>query len=106
MFIQIRQKKVSEMVKELADRIIPGVTLRQVIPLIGGTAIFCMMYFNLKSTTKQALEQSLQNNATLQVILNNQKEADRVNNVRLTGIELDQREFKIRLSILENSTKN
>ncbi len=103
MFIQVHERKITDMVKEITDRVIPGVTIKQVITIISATAIFCLMYFNLRQTTKQALEQSLQNSKTLDVILGNQKEAEKINSLRMANIELDQREAKIRLGILERT---
>ncbi len=90
-------------IKEITDRIIPGVTWKQIAAIVGFVAVACLGYFNIRQTGKNAYEQSIQNSKTLETILNNQKENDRINTLRLGNIELDQREFRIRLTILEKA---
>lgn len=89
--------------KDIQDTPIKGsLTIKQVVAFAGAVIAIAGLYFSMISQIKRAMEVSQGNQDILKEIQNDRKEADRVNNIRLTNIELDQREAKIRLTQLEN----
>jgi hypothetical protein len=89
--------------KEIADQPLKGVvTIKQVIAFATGVAFIVGFYFSMIGQIKRAMEVSQGNQDILKEIQNDRQESERVNNIRLTNIELDQREAKIRLTQLEN----
>lgn len=87
--------------KELTSRTIPGITWKQVVAFSISLATVIILYLRLESLAKSAYEQSLQNGRVLKEMQDERKELVRINDAKIVGIELQQREFEIRLQLLE-----
>jgi hypothetical protein len=85
----------------LNERTIPGITWKQVVAFVIVIVTGVGVYFSVREMAKKAYEQSVENGRVLNEIQSDRKESERLNNIRLTNIELDQREAKIRLTNLE-----
>ena len=95
-----------EINKPLEERTIPGVTVKQLWKLgVAIVAILSFVFVMLKRIS-DAESVSQDNNAILKEMQQERKESERINNIRLTNIELDQREAKIRLTNLESKMSN
>jgi len=90
---------------EIQHTPIKGLTLGGLWKAAGIVAFAAWVYFSLVGRINDAQRVSQDNNGILREMQSDRKEYDRVNNIRLTNIELDQREAKIRLTTIENQIK-
>jgi hypothetical protein len=100
--------KKTKAVIPLTDRVIPGITWKVIITVITATAAVVIMYFSIISKINNGSGQSKLNFDLLTEMKADKKqeeidkkESDRILNIRLADIELNQRETKIRLTNLE-----
>lgn len=109
----LKFKAMVDKIVELADRELRGVTGRQIIAFASAIIIACTMYFTMMGKIGRAAEKSTENGDALKELITSKnesekdkKEVDRLLNIRLTAIELEQREFKVRLDVLESKSKD
>lgn len=89
----------------LINRPIPGVTWRVIALIILAVGTVVLLYTRLEYLTHSSLDQTIKNGKTLIEIQAENKEYRTLNEVRLNQIEIEQRELRVRLEILENKLK-
>lgn len=88
--------------KDLTSRTIPGITWKQIVAYSVALAMFVTFYIDLKNAAGDAKKQGESNNELLKEFIQDAKQERKLDDARLQAIELQIRECKIRLDIMEN----
>lgn len=87
---------------ELTNRIIPGITWKLVVGFSIALITLVTMYIDLRNAAHDAYDQSVKNNTLFLQIQKDMKDDRKIEEARIQAIELQIRECKIRLDIMEN----
>ncbi len=86
---------------ELTNRHIPGITWKQIVGFAIAIALGVGFYINLKNAANDAKKQSADNYELLKEYMEEAKRDRRLDDAKMLSIELQMRECKIRLDIME-----